>query len=324
MNKNYSVVGKRLCICLVVLAAGLLGYGIGNTQRSESIPQPIETVSQIAEETDEISGPALKISVVEDAQAEWGDLLVENAADVFTKVSLRSGIARANLEVNGTVMPLGDALERELITQEEIACFARLDARNGYCVESHETRNGLTHFTYQYPEFNLRVVYDVYVTPDGGQDLINQIIVFPAHENEALGAYLNFHDPVTGLRTDLEDWGIIFTVEDVSPTGITVQCQQSGGQQIGQLCVDWYFLLNTEGFLPELENPGYSPTCDIPLNMNGQTSFTLDWADIYGELPSGTYQLTLNVKDHFDPTNVHPLMQDFHDWQAYDLDFAVS
>lgn len=307
---------KLLALCLAILIAGVLGYAIGKASVTTSVPSSTDAPQE--------SGPALKLSVVEDPEAEYATLFEENTDSSFTKVALRSGIAQANLEVNGETLPLADALEGGQITQAEIACLARLDAKNGYCEQTHATQNGLTHFTYQYPTFNLRIVYDVYVTPDGGEDLIDHIIIYPVRDNEILGPYVDFYDPVTGERTDLEDWGLSFAIVNASATGMTIQCNQSGGQQIGQLSVDWYFLSDESGFLPHLDDSVYSPTTDISLNRDGETSFALDWTDVYGQLSSGTYQLTLNVIDHFDEADVHPLMQDYHDWQQYTIDFTVS
>lgn len=307
----------KLCVlCLAILISGILGYIIGKA--------PVKTsVSSTAADAPQESGPALKLSVVEDPQAEYDTLLEENTESSFTKVSIRSGIAQANIALDGETLSLADALESGRITQEEIAYLARLDAQNGYCEQTHATQNGLTHFTYQYPTFNLRIVYDVYVTPDGGEDLINHITIYPVRDNEILGPYVDFYDPVTGERTDLEDWGLTFSLVTTSPTGATIECQQTGGQQIGQLSVDWYFLSNEAGFLTRLDESASSPTCGVNLNMDGDTTITLDWTDVYGQLPSGTYQLTLNVIDHFEEADVHPLMQDYHDWQQYTIDFSI-
>lgn len=267
--------------------------------------------------------PALNLTITADPEAEYSCLMEENTETSFTAISLRSGIAEANITIDGESLPLADALTQGLITQEEIFCYARKDARSGFCEEEHQTKNGLTHFTYHYPDYNLRVVYDVYETPDGGTDLINHVAIYPNRENYLWGAYRDFYDPVTGKRTDLEDWGLTFTVLEATAHTITIECQQSGGQQIGQLSVDWYTLSNESGFLQNLDGTGEAPSCETVLNMNGKTVFTLDWTDVHGALPSGEYSIGLNVFDHFDETTVHPLMKDYHDWQAYDLTFSI-
>lgn len=307
---------KPCVLCLALLISGILGYVIGKAPVTASPSSPAADALQE-------SGPALKLSVVEDPQAEWCTLFEENTESSFTKVALKNGIANASIEVDGETLSLADALEGGRITQEEIAYLARLDARNGYCEQTHATQNGLTHFTYQYPTFNLRIVYDVYVTPDGGEDLINHVTIYPVRDNEIFGPYVNFYDPVTGERTDLEDWGLTFSLVSASPTGVTIECQQAGGQQLGQLSVDWYFLSDEDGFVSQLDASAASPTCDTDLNRNEDTTIALDWADVYGQLPGGTYQLTLNIIDHFEEADVHPLMQNYHDWQQYTIDFSI-
>ena len=321
-NKKLRVIGIALGVCLAVGLSGLCGYQIGRNPGGEvAAPEPL------VEETLPESGPALKLSVVADDEAGRSVLLEENTENSFTRTAIREGFSQANIEVDGETMSLKEALESGRITQAEIGCLARLDAQNGYCQATRQTRNGLTHFTYQYPDFNLRVVYDVYVTPDGGEDLIDHILLYPVRSNEFLGAYTDFYDPVTWERTDLEDWGVCFTVDEATPTQATVTCQQAGGQQIGQLFVDWYYLVpivDGQGVgMDRIDGVMESPRCEVPLNMGGETTFTLDWTEEYGPLPSGEYRVSLNVLDHFDESQVHPLMQDFHDWQIYDVMITV-
>lgn len=109
----------------------------------------------------------------------------------------------------------------------------------------------------------------------------------------------------------------------LSFSGTTIQCKQTGGQQIGQLSVDWYYLVNTDGVELTGNADAQAPECKAELNMGGETTLTLDWTEPYGQLPSGNYRLTLNIIDLFDPEQVHPLMQDFHDWQVYDIEFSI-
>ena len=57
--------------------------------------------------------------------------------------------------------------------------------------------------------------------------------------------------------------------------------------------------------------------------MEGAAEIQLDWADIYGELPSGEYEIWLYIQDIFDESQVHPLMQDYHDMQIYPVEFSI-
>lgn len=324
MDKNCHMFRKGILVVGAIALAGVLVCGCGN-----GAAEPAPTVQTTAVQSEE-QGQMLRLGVVL-APEETGlgfkkALMEENTSDSFNQVSIYLGIAQASWEVDGQEVPLEEALAQGKVTQEEIAYCAQMDARNGFCEETQETRNGLTHFTYRYPDFNLRVVNDVYVTPDGGQDRIRHTAIYPNRPDQRVGPYTNFYDPVTGDRTDWEDWGLKFEMEQVSPTQMKILCTQSEGQQIGQLAVKWYSLYNRQGFVQEKDPQasGQSPEYVVALNHNGQTVFTIDWEDAYGPLPAGTYWLTLNVIDEFDEKDVHPLMQDFHDWQAYDISFTIE
>lgn len=222
-----------------------------------------------------------------------------------------------NITLEESVYPLEDAIKNGLLSVEEIFAYARLDARNGFCNETHKTKNGLTHFTYHYEGIDLCLVYDVYETPSGQPHLINDIGVY----HDGTEVYHMYTDDKTGERLDYEDWGLNFTVSDISPTGVTILCQQSGGQQIGTLCIDnaWH-MIEVEEKSPTAE---VQPSPEIPLAMEGESTFSLDWTEKYGALPSGNYELVLCVNDHFDESQVHPLMKDFQQRQYYSIELTL-
>lgn len=123
---------------------------------------------------------------------------------------------------------------------------------------------------------------------------------------------------------DKEDWGLTFDIE-ATPTGATVTCTQSGGQQIGQLSMQYYYLLNPSGsFLKKAEGTQGAAFEEIPIEMNGTTTFTIDWSAWYGALPEGSYYIEFDVSDLFDSEQVHPLMMDFHKRQLYPVSFTIS
>lgn len=227
------------------------------------------------------------------------------------------GLTDVTITIEGSAYPLEEAIKNGLISVEEIFAFARLDARNGFCNETHKTKNGLTHFTYHYEGIDLCLVYDVYETPNGQTHLINDIGVY----HDGAKVYHMYTDDKTGERLDYEDWGLNFTVSDVSPTGVTILCQQSGGQQIGELYIDYVWWLSevTEKSLTADDQP--SP--EIPLAMEGESSLSFDWSEKYGTLPSGNYELILCVNDHFDEAQVHPLMKDFQQRQYYSIELTI-
>ena len=259
----------------------------------------------------------LKLSVTADASAGVTVIPPEKTGGNFERDIRYEDVTDVRIEIDGERMKLEDALAGGMLSEEEIFCFARLDAKNGFCQEKYESRNGLTHFTYHYPEFDLRILYDVYETPDGQQHLISDLAIYrPGTTN---GAYVDFYDDETGHRLDREDWGIELELMEVSATGMTICCKQSGGQQIGELEVEGYHLADADGFIETLDASAHIPNLGVMLQMDGETLLTMDWTDVYGELPSGEYLVGIHVYDKFAESQVHPLMTDYHDWQVYDF-----
>lgn len=267
------------------------------------------------------TGQALLLQAEKDPDGSTQLFHPAELTDELTQNMYYVGLSRVTVTVDGHAMALEDALHQGTITFAQLAADAQLDARNGFCEESATSYNGVSYFVYRYPELSVGLVNDVYATPDGQQHLIRKLSVYAPDED--ITPPNHYYDSNWGLL-DLEDWGLTFSVEQVSATAITLRCTQSGGQQIGQLSVDWYSLRNEQGFLPNLSGTAESPSCEVALQMDGETQITLDWTEEYGSLPSGQYGLTLNIQDHYDPSQVHPLMQNFHDWQAYNLEFTIS
>lgn len=230
-----------------------------------------------------------------------------------------------NVEIGEVLYPLEEAIRDGLIYVEEIFAYARIDARNGICMEKYESKNGLTHFTYRYPEFDLRLTYDVYETPDGKTHLINDIGIYKSGSTVSTAYY----DDETGERLDLEDWGLTFDVVATTPTTLTVDCTQSGGQYIGELTTFYYDVYNTAEdykYLPRIDGIEYAKEINPPVTITPLTStqFTIDWSKELGTLEPGSYSLALTICDNFDPAQVHPLMRNFHDQQRYWIPFTIE
>ena len=92
------------------------------------------------------------------------------------------------------------------------------------------------------------------------------------------------------------DWGITLSVKDVTPTGMTLVCSQSGGKITGELQCgsDYSLLVNSNGVwnaVPYLvdEVAWTMEAYDIPLNDS--IEFELKWERLYGELSAGTYRV---------------------------------
>lgn len=226
------------------------------------------------------------------------------------------------IEINGINVNLEDAISDGIITFPQIMYYACTDAENGICKELYESKNGLTHFTYHYPEFDLRIVNDIYETPDGKQHIIRDLAFF--NPGEAIGAYTDFYNSETGDRLDREDWGLSFKVNVATPTCLTLSCAHQGGQQIGNLVMSHYILCNKDGAIQTIKKTGEAPSLNKPIQMNTVSEITLNWDGIYEELSPGEYELLLYLLDDFDTNQVHPLMNDYHTIQRYSVHFKIS
>lgn len=213
--------------------------------------------------------------------------------------------------------PLETAIQDGDISVEEIFAYARLDARNGFCTEHKSSLHGLTHFIYVYPQYKLYAAYDLYETPDGKQNLINELVFTSRNSN----LNFNYED------LDQEDWGLTFAVSQVDGNSVTIDCTQKDGQQAGTLILDCchiyledYSEVKTAKNITETED--FQPK--IPLPMNASDSFTIRWENLYGTLPKGKYRMDLHVQDEYDKNKLHPLQDKFYDSQRYWVSFEVN
>lgn len=99
-----------------------------------------------------------------------------------------------------------------------------------------------------------------------------------------------------------EDWGITLTVRDVSPTGLTLVCTQSGGIATGRLETGSAYQLwkeDKDGFREELIPQGEAmwDMMAYVIAPDATTEWTVDWSWLYGELGPGTYHISKNIVD---------------------------
>lgn len=132
--------------------------------------------------------------------------------------------------------------------------------------------------------------------------------------NGVENAFTNFGDEdnvedFTTANTSEKDvnLGIILSVKNVTPSGLTLVVTQSGGEPTGFLHTGEPYRLaalvgETWQAVEELPLPegvdGYgwnSLAYNIPLESS--TEFEIDWSWIYGELPAGRYRLEKGFMD---------------------------
>lgn len=305
MKNNKKTILTAVLVLTALILGGIGGYCLGNSKEA-----PVTAQDR-----------TLRIQVT---AAPDADPTVYSCADLegsFNQDIQFDGVTDVTIQIGENTMLLIDALRQGLITDEEIFLFARMDAARGICQESSASVRGVTNFTYTYPEFDLRIVYDLYETPDGQQHLISDMGIYLPNSEE--GPYVPFINPATDDWYDREDWGLEFQVASVSSEGMTLNCHHSGGQQIGTLQTRYYAIRNNKGYLPQLDGDYSGPSHHQILNLNSETQLTLEWADQFGQLTSGRYVLELHVEDIYDESMVHPLMVNYHDLQCWVIEFEI-
>ena len=138
-----------LLVCLLVLSAFFLGRSLGSG----------ETAAE-----DGLSKRNLRLSATTDRNEP--DKVIPLAQGNFPEAHYWS-VKDVTVQLDGTRVPLEDALCEGLVTVDDVIASAREDAAGGRCKESSQSKNGLAVFRYHYPAFNLQSLYDIYETPDG-------------------------------------------------------------------------------------------------------------------------------------------------------------
>lgn len=296
-------------ICLFILSLLLFS---GCTADTAETPEDTTAISD--------SGQMLNLSLIADTAFQERILTSEELGGNFNYGLYYSDVSDVQISIHESIIPLEDALRDGLVTEEELFCYVRMDARNGFCEEQSQSSHGLSHFTYVYPNFSVRLIYDLYETPDGQQHRISHMRIYAG--STEYGAYTNFTGTDQSLL-DRENWGLSLSVQEVSPAGLTFVCDSAEGQQLGDLSFDGYVLTDGEVFIPNLDNTPYVTDYTQPV-IKGSNTYLLDWADIYGELAPGDYEMWLYVTDNYEESALHPLMENYHDTQIYVLPFSIA
>lgn len=303
---------------LLLLAAAVLMLSA-----CEKAPAQVQAANAVAEA---IPVQALNITAQPDEENCQRFTAQELSGNFSNGLNIKY-LKNVEITVDGQSLPLEEALRHGKISEEEICFSARKDARNGFCKETVESVHGVASFTYEYPEYHLLLIHDVYETPDGRQHLINEMTVYSPKSSDGYtlhqeGPYWHFQDD-EGFIVDKEEWGLAFSAKDVSPTGLVLESTQADGQQTGQLVIFEYDIRDGERPLDLLDSSAQLPSIELPVMLNGSGKYILDWTDVYGSLSAGEYTLSLGVADRFDEATVHPLIQNFTDHQWFDVSITI-
>ena len=314
---------RLLSIIGLILAAVLLlgiGFAIGRNEVQTAAPDTTDAtgaaddLNNLAHTGDDVLALDITVTKVADNHAEI--FTPEEIGNNFNQNMSYAGVKDVYIYLNRTNERLEDALKNGDITEEEIFFRARQDAREGHCEETYETIHGVSFYTYHYPDYDLRLTYDVFKSPNGKSYPVSQMLLYRFADVSIVPPSGVFVDPETGVLLDKEDWGLTFELSDVTDHSATVTCTQSGGQQIGQLKITNYCII-----VPEVDTD--IQDCEVEIAMDGTCQFTLDWSECYGDLPSGTYRLALWVDDVYDKSQLHPLMDKFQNVQVHDIEFTI-
>ncbi len=144
-----------------------------------------------------------------------------------------------------------------------------------------------------YPELvvgdNIRVVYAGEVLekdPPGFQQIIS---VFKLDENGV-------------VDEGFPNWGLTLSVKDVTESGLTLVCTQSGGELTGELQTgsDYKLIVLKEAWedVPTIiEDYGWDMIA-YGVAKDDVTEFEYNWEWLYGKLPAGTYRMVKGFTEY--------------------------
>ncbi len=99
-----------------------------------------------------------------------------------------------------------------------------------------------------------------------------------------------------------ETWGIELRVENVTPTGATIKCTQSGGEPTGELQTGGWYILETwtqeQGWIeaPCFAEVGWTQEAWM-IPMNDTCEWEVNWEWLYGTLSEGKYRIGKDITD---------------------------
>ena len=109
-------------------------------------------------------------------------------------------------------------------------------------------------------------------------------------------------------ETEPTPWGLALTAENVTPTGLTIVCTQSGEDTVSELFTGSYFAIHKLG-KSGWESVEYAPQeYDVAwtaeawmIPLGGTVSWEVNWQWLYGELPKGTYRIEKEITNFRGP-----------------------
>lgn len=104
------------------------------------------------------------------------------------------------------------------------------------------------------------------------------------------------------------DWGITLEAKNVTPSGLTLVCYQSGGENVSELNTGSYFVverLGDDGWVEVEHIPSeYEISWDLVariIERESTTTWDINWEFLYGELPTGEYRIGKEITNFRGP-----------------------
>ncbi len=269
---------------------------------------------------------SLRLTVTVDENAEFQNFAKEDLGGNFDGDFSYYQLSDVSIQVDGENLPLEDAIRNGHVSVETLIAQAMKDARLGTCVFNHNTTLGLTSFCYSYPEgYDLVICYDVFIASDGTEFLYNRFYVTKLGEGKNISpGFAHKNDDGTYTSYNYEDWNLTFSVKDVTTTSLVLEyCQGEHSMQTGELSLQ-HFLIDTEDHAISPPEAIQDMQNIAKIESKGCGQIPLDWAELYGPLSPGDYQLVVYIYDQFDKENTHPLLQNYINGQYYWIDFSIS
>lgn len=103
----------------------------------------------------------------------------------------------------------------------------------------------------------------------------------------------------------LDEWGITLTAQDVTPTGLTLVCTQSGGDPLDELYTGRAFSL--ERFKNGEWKPQHTLVASdslvwtleaLGIPYEGSVEWEVGWEFLYGKLPPGIYRIKKAIRGY--------------------------
>lgn len=302
---------RILLLCVAVLCL----TGCKKEDVSEA-PAPTITTSVSSEFQD---GQRLLLKVTPGNQFGGYDITTNSAG---SKPHV-CNVSEVLIFLDGQYIDLGQAVEKQMITVEELDAYAKLDSKTGICRMEYASLNGFTLYVYHYDGFDIASYYDVFESPDGSMKHHQRFTISAGNQfTDVSDSSIHYPYPVR------EDWGVSFDVLEAAQDHLTLRITQSGGQHFGTLSIGAGFELfkNNESSQEELyfSTLGlYVMKDDSLITNNGTTELVIPWPEACGNLSSGEYTFRLRLEDNFDPINIHPFTRDYTNHQYYEIEFII-